>query len=561
MRRYPRTVELAAVPEKQLLAYVKFLYVGVVAISQGEVPEAVVDVAKGWIATAKAVDAKLESDLVRGIIQVIRTGDVNLDLSPYVKPLRASLRVEVYANTKISHQVVDNLKGLTSYLSSRSETAYRKLMNLSVDLDPVLSNALSLAPKSQKAFLKPLERIVFAATQQKGRTTLTAIEAKELKATHPLVYKEYLKLRASFNLVWKDELRALVNNSGKKAVSYQAARKQLSAAGIQNTLSDTFVGLIDAAGGVYTTKGKRIPGLPGPGFTVRMNPDYNPVTDDVFVFTTVSPEGKTSQYVYTNDYRKKAVAEKFAKVDQLDQVIDDIRAKWFAAVKRGKNPLDFKTQASVLLELLYQFSARIGSSGNRAGGKDTFGLSTILVRDVKITGTQMKISYLGKDAVRQIHVLDSATKEGKILFGLIKPLLEGKAKTERVWIYKNGEKMMPMTGNLVNKLFLSLGAPEKTTVHKIRHVRGTRLFKEIMEREGEDYFAGPQRTDAQALALIKELATQVGTLLGHVRGVGESDTPTGDTALANYIDPAMQARFFDKFKVRYPKYLDKLLGN
>lgn len=555
-----RAVELAAVPEKSLLTYVKFLYVGVIAISQGEVPKAVVDQAKGWIATAKQVDADLESDLVRGVIQVIKTGEVNTDLSPYVKALRASLRAEVYANTKISHKIVDNLKGLTSYLSSRSEASYRSLMKMSVELDPVISQALSVQPKSQKEFLKPIERIVFAATKEKGRTTLTAEEAKKLKASHPLVYKEYLKLRSSFNLVWKDELRTLVNSTGKKAVSYQTARKQLSASGVQNTLSDTFVGLIDAAGSVYTNKGKRIPGLPGPGFFVRMNPEYDPVKDDSYVFTTVNAAGKTSQYVYTLDYKKKAVAQKFEKVEKLDKSIDGIRAKWFAIIKKGKDPLDFKTQASVLLELLYQFSARIGSAGNNAGGKDTFGLSTILVKDIKISGSKLRINYLGKDAVRQIHVLDGATTEGKFLFRLIAPLIKDKDRNDRVWVFKNGEKELPMTGTLVNKVFLAYGAPAGITVHKIRHVRGTRLFKEILAQQGPKFFKGEQKTEAQALALLKGLATEVGELLGHVRGVGESSTPTGATALANYIDPAAQARFFDKFKVRYPKYLDKLLG-
>jgi hypothetical protein len=559
-----RTKELAAVPEKALLDYVKFLYLGAVAISQNTVPKPLVDRAKGWKVLASKVDKYLESDLVNAIVQMIRTRDSSMDLAPYVKALRASLREHVYHDSKVSHQVTDNLKALTAYLSSRSEPAFRRLLVLSTHLDePEISTALAVEAKSQTEFLKPLERIVYAATKQRGRTTLTAEEGKDLKASHPDVYREYLKLRRGFNLVWKDELRTLVNDSGKKAISYQVARKTLSQQGVQNTMSETFEGLVDAAGTVYTKTGKRIPGLPGPGFTVKMNPDYDPKADDSFVFTTIrETDGKISQYVYTVDYRKAANKVKFEKVEQLDGKIDAIRKKWMAYVKRGTEATEPQTQASVILELLYQFSARVGSRGNKAGGKDTYGLSTLLVRNVKINGTKMRIAYLGKDAVKQVHVLDGSTPEGKILTRLISQLIVDKDPKDRVWDYTTSSgKSVQMTGTMINKWFTKLGAPPGVTVHKLRHVRGTRLFNELVASGEKKLFEGRAKTEVQALDLMKKLATQVGKLLGHVRGVGDSQEATGATAIANYIDPMAQARFFDRMGVRYPKYLDKLMSS
>jgi integrase len=559
-----RTKELAAIPEKALLEYVKFLYLGAVAISQDAVPKPLLDKAKSWQAVASKVDKYLESDLVSAITQMVKTRDHGMDLAPYVKSLRANLRAQVYSDAKVSHQVIDNLRALTAYLSSRSEPAFRKLLGLSTQLgEKEISASLTVEAKSQTEFLKPLERIVYAATKQRGRTTLTAEEGKSLKASHPEVYREYLKLRRGFNLVWKDELRTLVNDSGRKAVSYQAARKALDSRGIQNTMSDTFEGLVDASGTVYTKAGKRIPGLPGPGFVVKMNPEYDPKTDDTFVFTTLrETDGKTSQYVYTVDYRKTANKAKFEKVEELDKKIDAIRKKWMTFVKNGTNAKEPQTQASVILELLYQFSARIGSRGNKADGKDTYGLSTILVSNVKITGTKMRIAYLGKDAVKQVHLLDGSTPEGKILVRLISQLIEGKGPKERVWDYESSSgRQVQMTGNMVNKWFTKLGAPPKVTVHKLRHVRGTRLFNELVSANEKKIFGGTPKTEAQSLEILKKLATQVGKLLGHVRGVGGGQTATGATAITNYIDPAVQAQFFDRLGVRYPKYLDKLMSS
>jgi hypothetical protein len=118
-----------------------------------------------------------------------------------------------------------------------------------------------------------------------------------------------------------------------------------------------------------------------------------------------------------------------------------------------------------------------------------------------------------------------------------------------------------MTGNMVNKWFTKLGAPPKVTVHKLRHVRGTRLFNELVSANEKKIFGGTTKTEAQSLEILKKLATQVGKLLGHVRGVGGGQTATGATAITNYIDPAVQAQFFDRLGVRYPKYLDKLMSS
>jgi len=359
--------------------------------------------------------------------------------------------------------------------------------------------------------------------------------------------------------VWKDELRQLVNSTNKGYADYQKVLRYMTSQGIQNPLPLGFDGLIDANGKIYTKRGKSINGgLPGVGFSVVMNPEYDPVLDNVFIYTTVNEAGETSQYVYSSDYKSKAVREKFANVAKLDKVIDKIRTKWMTHVKRGG--LDQNAVAATLLEMIYQFSARVGSMGNKAGGESTYGMSTIQGKHVRIAGNKLVIKYLGKDAVQHIHVVSGTTPAGKILFRNMAALIGSKGKDDRIFTYEKNGKVLPMTGNMINQAFKSLGSP--VTVHKLRHVRGSRLFKELLDQnEAKLFNTKKPLTQAQADATVKQLATKVGELLGHVRGIGAQQKITPGTALQNYIDPVLLIGFYEKLALRVPKFLQKLAAS
>jgi hypothetical protein len=47
-------------------------------------------------------------------------------------------------------------------------------------------------------------------------------------------------------------------------------------------------------------------------------------------------------------------------------------------------------------------------------------------------------------------------------------------------------------------------------------------------------------------------------MLGHMRGVGSNEKPTGATAIQNYIDPGVMLAYYDRLNLRPPKFLDKL---
>jgi hypothetical protein len=183
-----------------------------------------------------------------------------------------------------------------------------------------------------------------------------------------------------------------------------------------------------------------------------------------------------------------------------------------------------------------------------------------LVKNLKMKGNKVVLDYYGKDAVRQIHVLDGTSTESKFLVNNLKKFTEGKAPGDFLFTYEWNKHERRMTGGMVNKWFQKLGAPEDVTVHKLRHVAGTRLFENLL-KENEDKIFNSKKplTQAQADALFKQLATKVGAQLGHVRGVGRQQKVTPSTAIQNYIDPGIMVGYYTRLGLRPPRFLAKFL--
>lgn len=549
---------LAKVKLASLDSFIKLLFSAAATIAKDAVDPTLAQESSALGKDAKAVDIELDSDIVPDLVQIVKSNAYDEEeLSTKIRELKKTIRQEVVTDTDVGHTHLDMLSSVTSYLSSRSEPALRKMISLAPNTgSQELVDALMFKPNSQKEFLNPLKKIVKAVGKRDG-DVLTTEEREKLKAKSPKLLKEYTRLRQQFANVWKDELRNLVNKSGHPLIDFAYAIAYLKSQGVTNPLPTTFEGNIDSNGRLYTSKGKLILNVPTPEFTVKMNPDYDPSTDDSFVFTTYGKDGKISQYVYTKDYKAKAIQQKFQKVDALDKEIDSIRKKWLSYVKKGGDTP--QAVASTVLEMLYSFSARIGSMGNAAGGVSTQGISTLLVKNVKVLPNGIVFTYLGKDAVKQVHVLQGSDPEVKFMTSNIKALLKGKLVKDRLFTFKHGDKVYPMTGNLVNKWFHSLGAPQDITVHKLRHVRGSRLFSQLLEANEDNIFNSKKPlTQAQADNMLKELATKVGSMLGHVRGIGTEQKATGSTAIQNYIAPGLMLAYYSRLGLRVPKAIENL---
>lgn len=554
----------AGIPAQQLGSLIKLLLAACAVTARGSSSSDLKALATSVVSGAKKAEQAMVIDVVVPLMQIVKGNEVDEDtLTARMKELRAAVRDEVRSDRKFSHTTIDLLAATSAYLINNGEPALRKMRRIVNEMgDPLLQRALSPEAQSQKDFIKPLEKIVQRVTGKKG-TVLTKEEAEKLRAKNREVFREYMRLRKQHNLVWKDEMNAYIVKSKQKAVSYKDVLSYLNSKKIDHPLLPGFDGLIDANGKAYTSAGHAINGgIPakGSGFHVKMNPDYNPKLDDGYVFTTINDHtGEVSQHVYTTNFRTQKNSKKFEMVKNLMAVMDKIHNTWQSFLKRGD--LSKPCVQATVLELLYQFSGRVGTKGNSTTVNNknvsTFGISTLQARHFKVAGTKITIVYPGKDGVRQAHLLDaSAGPQSKFLVKNIKNMLVGKQPKDPVFQYElpNG-RMRPITGGEVTGMLRRLGGPEGVTAHKLRHVKGTKIFMDLMETNKNKM---KDLSQGEADRMFKQFATQVGAQLGHVRGVGKQQKVTPATAIKSYIDPGVMLSFYDQLGLRPPRGLEKI---
>lgn len=474
------------------------------------------------------------------------------------KAIRKALRTVIVPDASIEHDYIDQIKAAATWMVNNSDQAYNKLAKLAPSLNqPLILEGMKSNSVDQKKFARPLMKIVKFYTGRPNDPNLSTDERIKLKESNLEVFREFMRMRKEFNMTWRNQLRNMVVDAKKPLIDYKSAIDTLNGLQMEHTMPVGFDGLVDQNGKLYTHAGKSIKGLPGYGFSIKMNPAYDAKKDDQYVFTTIETEsGRTAGHVYTEDYNSKARKVKFEKVANLTEQVAKARGQWMTWVKKPDSK-DPRVAASTILEVLFQFSARIGSLGNAAKGESTFGIGTLQVKHVFPQGNGgLNLIYKGKDGVRQVHKLQPKSNEAKLMIRHITEQMEGKGPTDRLWTYDWNGSTRPMTGQLVNKWFKRSGA--SVTVHKLRHAKATELFKDLLaENKAKIFEAKTPLTQVQADTMLKELATKVGAILGHVRGVGEGQKVTGGTALAAYIDPNVQLDYYRRLNLRPPRMIEK----
>ena len=484
-----------------------------------------------------------------------RLGQVLKDLHPKGK-----------GDIEVPIEDLDLLKAMGAYFRVNSANALAKLTKFaSLSKSPWVVQRLAPKIGSQQDTKTALEQLLRSLVGRKD-TALTLDEAAKVKAVKPESYKAYLELRKAFNQSWRDALVAFIRSSGSDRVPYVKALEYLKLNGIDHMMPLGFTGLIDDLSRLYTVKGKAIDGVPNAVTfpSVTMNPTYGKGTDGGdWVFMARRVNGDPGPYFYTSEFKKSQSKAKFAKVADLSKKMESMRKKWFTKVK-AFNMDDPTCVTAVVLEILFEFAARIGSVGNKAAGQSTYGIGTLLVKHAIIDPTgNITLRYKGKDGVATKHKLLSSDPYAKYVLLALHKLLAGKAPNDRIFTYLKGNRHVVISPTNVNSYFKACGAPEGTTVHKIRTYFGTQIFTSLMN---EQFAKNKQpKTEREALALFQKMAETVGKKLNHVRTMASGGTKvTGATAIANYVDVAIQLVFFHTLGFRLPKFLEKYsqeLGN
>jgi hypothetical protein len=460
-------------------------------------------------------------------------------------------------NQRYTARELEVLKALVAYLRTDSEVALKKIEKFAGLMNnPYISKRMAPKVGTQHETSESLRQLVYDLVGRDD-TALTMDEAKQVKDLKPEEYKQYLLYRREHNQIWKDAAVNYVRQSGHNTVPYEELLAYLHANGIDHMLPLGFTGQVDDLLRMYTHDGHLIDGVPSvityP--SVEMNERYGKPGGADYVFLAIKSDGGGSAPFYTQDYKKARARAKFSKVADLLPKIQSMQKKWFAMVKKF-NIEDIRSVAAVELEILYEFSARVGSMGNAAGGSSTYGISTLLVKHATVDGTgNIVLRYKGKDGVNTVHKILKADPNQKYVAAAIMQMMQGKQPKDPLFTYvKPTGRPIRVNGTQVNALFRSMGAPEGTTVHKLRTAKGTHVFQQLMQ---ELFEKKPPKDEKAAMEAFKKMGEAVGKILNHVRRGQTGQKVTGTTALNAYIDPSAQLLYWNTLGYRIPAYLEK----
>jgi hypothetical protein len=364
------------------------------------------------------------------VIEAMRKGN-DVDYAGLAVAL-SEFRKEYVANAEAKPAFANMISLFSRWFKSGSSGTYATLTKAASLCDSgYIKNAVKVEKVDQEATTTKLLKVA-KDLGFKGRTSLTVDEAKIAKATDPETYKVYLGLRRQFAQAWKAELSDFVRSSGQKTVPYSSADKYLSKKGIEHSMPSGFTGKIDADGNWYTDKDQLISGVPASALfpSVVMNTSGN----GDWVFQAIRADGGLGNYFYAKDVVSKKNQDKFEFTGDFIKKLPGYRKKWLANIK---SPFDYGSIAaisSVVIELLYLSSQRVGTKvgGNEAGAG--FGMASILSKHVTIRENgSFLISYKGKDAVPFKFILNPGSFPDKAICQVMKKLTEGKAPRDPVF--------------------------------------------------------------------------------------------------------------------------------
>lgn len=439
-----------------------------------------------------------------------------------------------------------------------------------LDLPPILLNQFKTEAQDVAPLVDELKRVVKKLTGQPA-LNIPLEQQVQIRADNPELWSEYLSVRRALTVVYKQELREFVRDQGG-AVDIADARKHLDGRGIPHRLPKGFNGKVGEDGALMTSDGEALKTGTGgdvnnldPASKIVMNPAYDPKKDAVpgrngnWVFKAVLPTkdaaGKNNeQYFYTGTKLLLNRAHKFGLVDKLIAK----EARMVKAWRRDLAGKDFNTKVlAAQCELVYETCARVGGKDNANKNGATFGLTTLLVGNVKRRGNTIILDYVGKDSAQQKHTLKPETVHMRQVIALLETLCEGKQRKDLLWEFDG----TVFNANKLRLYFRQVSGVPEASPHKLRHLRGTRLARTELDLAAEKLAARRGLNQKMVDEAFKAALTNVGRILGHVKGIGVAQTTVWSTAAKNYVDPSVMVEFYDKFKdigVRPPSFLAKL---
>lgn len=504
----------------------------------------------------------MELDRVRSHIVSHRWKEANGSLKEFSDEFSTEFRKLVGKDSTVKAEAVSLLNTFLDMISVRNPERWGKMETTALNKlkylgNPILNQLWRVHIEGDQSDemenLRSIVEEVRGRAERPGadaRTTymLAFGEQERLRESNPELNKRYNAAKNSALKKYRAALRNWILDKGGKPQPLEKARKAMEAQGyvlheLPTELDELNIG---EDGFYYTSTGNKIINRPSPGAIIGdLNPNYDPSgandRGDNWIFRYKTETGDWT-LAYAEQFRRESKSEKSDKVlDNLDKVPAK-RPRWIADM-RGK---DFdKSVLGLMTDLLYHFAARIGGIGNYTEGVgNTYGISTLEVKHVKVSGSTIKLDYFGKSGQHQIHTINASDPEEKRYIPLIKELMVKKKKDDPLFTFENGK---PVTAANVRAYFKALAIP--VNPHYFRSVRGTLLARDILEAPAIKKKSFEQ---AEGEKFFKQTAEKVGALLGHFN----KGSSTGSTAIsAGYIAFEYGQSWFKEKNLRVPLWL------
>lgn len=489
---------------------------------------------------------KLASAVKRNLSGDARTLAENASLE--LKPVLEAVKED----TSVPSEDVSYLRNLLLALRGSVPATKYVVRNISSYIDTDLEQDEPIDIRGNPS--ADLINIIRALTGRNG-FDLTTLQKEQYRKEKPELYNQFLQAKKGVVAQVSVFLRNLCRRNGGK-VLYSQFLKALAASQVLSHYppAEGWDGYIDENGVLYTLEGLKIKGKPA--FPIKGNKDYDPETNDTYVFSVKTSMGNV-QHFYTEDSLKVWRDERFEAVDDFTPIVTKVKKKWEKDILSSNQRTRY---CALICELIYWASARIGSTKNNVRGEKTFGISTLQGQHVYKQGSNLVLDYIGKTGVHQKHILKPTTPYEKKVASEVLAL--AKEAGEGNYIFALDGTGNPPANSTVNSYFRSKGA--NVTVHKLRHARATLIMTTLMQDADKSpyvtYFrrkvtrrGNANPTQREAEENYKDMAINVGKELGHTSG--EKVTPM--TAIGNYINPIITTSYFDALKLRQPSWAKK----
>lgn len=483
-------------------------------------------------------------------------------LSAQLPHMQQSLSVAPQSSKNVS-RIIDIIKNNTPAKIDKARTSLQKLTRelsaTNADVASQLSGDISL-DFNQKQYFDELGEIMKRHfPKQPSMRFLNGSQSTELKNADPTDHRSYLDLKNKIIKIAKDSQFKIVADSGGLMDAQEVRKIQREMGVIRSTIPAGFIGKVGPTG-FFTSAGKQLDAtsLNTTGF--EMNKNYDPEMDDSYYCKYDVLSGSVT--VYTQDYIKRANSRKFSIVKTAIERQYDASDKWRSEI----NATTMRGVLGAMLEFTYRCACRPSTKIGNTKGEATYGLRTFLVKHVKvnpskilreddkttITPPSVEVTYSGKDAQPQHHVLVGNDPIAKRVIATIVQLRVGKQPDDPLWTVNGEQVSNSVLGTYVRNIF---GKDSGVTPHKFRHIKGNTLAMKILENEYPFDPKLPAYTQKDVKEFFEKSMERIGAELGHFSG-GET---TWKTAVENYVDPSVSLEFFTRANMQVPPTIARML--